>query len=109
MGSVAYSVQIWPKDKANVMQAGQGRGDPNQDPYLPPPTGRLKFSWNPFAMCMEICGPALCIKVLKIANYSTLLFLDILLPHMHCYRPPFHLLPTSHQCSPLILFQIKYT
>jgi hypothetical protein len=64
MGSLCYSLQIWPKDKANVMAAGSGRSDPNNDPYLPPPTGRLKFSWNPFAMCIELCGPALCMKIM---------------------------------------------
>ena len=45
-----YSIQIWPKDKAIIMKVGTARTDPNQDPYCPPPTGRLQFSWNPFYM-----------------------------------------------------------
>ena len=28
---------------------GQGRTDPNSEPFLPPPTGRLMFTLNPFA------------------------------------------------------------
>ena len=39
------SVQIWPKDKATLMPVGGGRNEPNTNPFLPPPVGRLKFSW----------------------------------------------------------------
>jgi hypothetical protein len=45
MGKICYSIQLWPKDKAQVMKVGNARTEPNQDPYLPPPTGRLQFSW----------------------------------------------------------------
>ena len=45
MGYVAYSLQIWPKDKATVMPVGSAQMEPNNNPYLPPPVGRLKFSW----------------------------------------------------------------
>jgi hypothetical protein len=45
MGSICYSIQIWPKDKAIVMPAGAARTEPNSNPFLPPPVGRLKFSW----------------------------------------------------------------
>mmetsp|Transcript_4768 Transcript_4768/g.4826 ORF Transcript_4768/g.4826 Transcript_4768/m.4826 type:complete len:122 (+) Transcript_4768:234-599(+) len=64
MGRVCYGIQIWPKDKAMIMNVGNGRSQPNQDPFLPPPSGRLQFSWNPFYMCMQICGPSLCAKIL---------------------------------------------
>lgn len=40
-----HSVQIWPKDKALVMQAGAARNEPNSNPFCPPPVGRFKFSW----------------------------------------------------------------
>jgi hypothetical protein len=33
-----------------IMKVGTARTEPNQDPYCPPPTGRLQFSWNPFYM-----------------------------------------------------------
>lgn len=44
MGSICYSIQIWPKDKATVMAVGAARSEPNTNPFLPPPVGRLKFS-----------------------------------------------------------------
>ena len=45
MGSICYSIQIWPKDKATLMPVGNARTEPNTNPFLPPPVGRLKFSW----------------------------------------------------------------
>ena len=63
MGSIAYSVQIWPKEKALLMPVGAARNDPNTNPFLPPPVGRLKFSWNPFVLGSELCGPALCAQL----------------------------------------------
>merc|ERR1711871_441248 len=59
-GEVCYSIQIWPKDKALVMPVGAARSEPNTNPYLPPPVGRLKWSWNPFVLGSELCGPVLC-------------------------------------------------
>jgi len=63
MGSICYSIQIWPKDKATAMNVGPGRNEPNTNPFCPPPVGRLKFSWNPFVMGSELCGPVLCAKI----------------------------------------------
>jgi hypothetical protein len=60
MGSVCISLQIWPKDKANALPAGSARNEPNTNPFLPPPVGRLKWSWNPFVLGSELCGPKLC-------------------------------------------------
>ena len=50
MGEICYSIQIWPKEKALVMPVGAARSEPNTNPYLPPPVGRLKWSWNPFVL-----------------------------------------------------------
>ena len=36
---------------------GKGRDEPNMNPYLPPPVGRVKFSWNPFTMLNQLTGP----------------------------------------------------
>lgn len=33
---------------------GEGREDPNFEPYLPPPVGRLHFSWNPLNMLLQL-------------------------------------------------------
>jgi hypothetical protein len=45
MGAICVSIQIWPKTKAILMPVGAGRNEPNTNPFLPPPVGRLKFSW----------------------------------------------------------------
>jgi hypothetical protein len=33
---------------------GEGREAPNFEPYLPPPVGRIKFSWNPWTMLLQL-------------------------------------------------------
>ncbi|RYH04774.1 hypothetical protein EON65_46530 [archaeon] len=63
MGSICYSVQIWPKEKALAMPVGAARTSPNTNPFLPPPVGRMQFSLNPFVMGSELCGPVLCAKI----------------------------------------------
>ena len=60
MGKLCISLQIMPKAEAKVNDNGHGRRDPNHSPVLPPPTGRLKWSWNPFVMGSQLCGPKLC-------------------------------------------------
>merc|ERR1711871_709362 len=60
MGSLCISLQIWPKEKAIALPSGAARNDPNTNPFLPPPVGRLKWSWNPFVLGSELCGPKLC-------------------------------------------------
>ena len=64
MGHGWISVEIWPDTLARGFEAGTGRSDPNDNPYLPPPVGRLQFSLNPFYMMMQICGPSLMCKFL---------------------------------------------
>lgn len=89
-GEVLISVEIIPKEKAEKKKAGLGRKEPNQHPFLPKPTGRMKFvrpaacvtrpqlcltrpflrllllvllqSLNPLYVFNECLGPALCKK-----------------------------------------------
>lgn len=42
-GRVLLSVEIMPKAMAEKIPAGLGRKEPNQNPFLPPPSGRLKL------------------------------------------------------------------
>lgn len=49
-GQLALSISIVPEADAASMPAGKGRSEPNTNPYLPPPVGRMTFSFNPFAM-----------------------------------------------------------
>jgi len=62
-GEVAISICIVPKSIAETNPVGFGRKEPNSDPYLPGPTGRLKFTLNPFSMGSQIFGPAICAKI----------------------------------------------
>ena len=47
-----------------VDPAGHGRSAPNSNPYLPPTTGRMAFSYNPLALCSALLGPRLAFQVI---------------------------------------------
>lgn len=47
-GRVQVSFELLPKSSADACPVGEGRSEPNIDPFLPPPIGRIKWSWNPF-------------------------------------------------------------
>lgn len=49
-GKVKLQIQVFPKDLASKQPAGKGRNEPNADPYLPAPEGRIEFSMNPRKM-----------------------------------------------------------
>lgn len=63
MGKLCISLELLPKSLADTTPAGFGRGAPNQNPFLPPATGRMKFSLNPFVMGAELCGPKICAQI----------------------------------------------
>jgi hypothetical protein len=56
-GRVALSISIVPEIEYENDPVGKGREEPNKDPYLPPPNGRLSFSLNPMAIFYELCSP----------------------------------------------------
>ena len=62
-GKVQVSFELVPKLQAQACSVGEGRSDPNVDPFLPPPTGRLKFSWNPCTLMNQFCGPSFRAKI----------------------------------------------
>ena len=45
------------------LTAGKGRSAPNSNPTLPKPTGRLKFTLNPFWAFYQLLGPKLCARL----------------------------------------------
>lgn len=49
-GFVRVQIDILPKDYADVNNVGAAREEPNANPFLPPPIGRLSFSLNPCKM-----------------------------------------------------------
>ena len=56
-GRVMCSLDILPKKIADLNVVGKGRDDPNVNPYLPPPVGRIQFTLNPFKMMNQCVGP----------------------------------------------------
>lgn len=62
-GKLLISLELLPKENADAQPVGSGRNDPNQNPYLPPPAGRMKFSFNPFRLSMSLLGPKAFYKV----------------------------------------------
>jgi hypothetical protein len=56
-GKVQLSVELMPKLKCVNYPAGLGRGEPNQNPFLPPPEGRLTFNiLKPWQFFKDILG-----------------------------------------------------
>jgi len=57
-GQIQLSIKLFPQEKADACQNGDGRDSPNIDPWLPPPVGRLVFTLNPCKMFNQLVGPA---------------------------------------------------
>jgi len=63
-GKLQVSIEMMPAELASQYPAGLGRGDPNMNPYLPDPPGRVHWSlFHPFDMFRELLGPELCHKI----------------------------------------------
>lgn len=62
-GRLLISLELLPKDAADAQPVGAARNEPNQNPYLPPPAGRMKMSFNPFRLSMSLLGPKAFYKV----------------------------------------------
>ena len=59
VGNILISVELLPKALADSRPAGFGRSEPNMNPTLPAPVGRVNWGmmWNPCYMIQEFCGP----------------------------------------------------
>lgn len=53
-GNLKVSIDVYPLKDAEDNPVGKGREDPNLNPYLPPPTGRLELSLNPCKMIDQL-------------------------------------------------------
>jgi len=62
-GHVNVRIDITTMEFAEKTKIGSAREDPNIEPYLPPPIGRLSFSFNPCDMYKQLIGPALRRKI----------------------------------------------
>lgn len=62
-GRVQISFELVPIVAAKACEVGNGREEPNVDPYLPEPMGRVKWSWNPWTMYCQLVGPGARCKI----------------------------------------------
>ena len=56
-GKLAISISIVPEVESINRPVGTGQDAPNVNPYLPPPFGRFTFTFNPFSLINQLCGP----------------------------------------------------
>ena len=52
-GQLYITVELVPFEQAEASPVGSGRSEPNTNPYLPPPAGRLKIGLDP---CSILCA-----------------------------------------------------
>ena len=74
-GHVRIRIDITTMAFAETNKVGSAREDPNIEPFLPPPIGRLTFSFNPCDMYKQLIGPAM---RRKIAIWCTIFICSIL-------------------------------
>ena len=58
-GRLKISIDILPKKDALLNPVGEAQSEPNCNPFLPKPFGRIEFSLNPLKMLNQLIGPAL--------------------------------------------------
>lgn len=80
-GSVLCSLELLPMWKADQVKVGKGRDDPNCNPFLPPPVGRIRFSLNPYVLIGQLVGPRIRDKfVLFVCGILLAVFIASFLP-----------------------------
>ena len=62
-GKLKIQIDVVPKKQAEANPVGEAQGEPNVNPFLPKPFGRVEFSLNPFKMFNQLVGPALRRKI----------------------------------------------
>ena len=57
-------IQIMPISKAKAFPVGTARSEPNMDPYLMPPVGRIQLTMNPLKMMQQLVSPEFLRKII---------------------------------------------
>eukprot|EP00475_Leptophrys_vorax_P037443 TRINITY_DN645_c0_g2_i2.p1 TRINITY_DN645_c0_g2~~TRINITY_DN645_c0_g2_i2.p1 ORF type:complete len:555 (+),score=161.30 TRINITY_DN645_c0_g2_i2:318-1982(+) len=66
-GKVELSIEMLPRHVAAQYTAGLGRDEPNQNPFLPKPEGRIEFNiLKPWAFIADLLGEKMCFKIVCI-------------------------------------------
>jgi len=63
-GKMRVQITVAPKEYHETNKNAEARTEPNHSPYLPPPVGRIKFSWNPWTMLNQCVAPDVRNKIL---------------------------------------------
>ena len=63
---VRLDLRIIPGAQATANSVGKARTEPNMEPYLPPPVGRIQFSLNPFKMLSQLMSKEFMAKFMSI-------------------------------------------
>ena len=69
-GKVRVQIDVYPKKLAEMNKVGEARNEPNVNPFLPPPIGRLSFSLNPLKMFVSIFCLILTLCFIVIIGWS---------------------------------------
>jgi len=64
--AVRLDLRLFPGEMAQKNRVGADRSEPNINPYLAPPVGRISLSWNPFSMLAQLVSPEVLRKLVSI-------------------------------------------
>ena len=78
-GKVLISIEILPEAKALAINNGEGRSEPNIEPILPTPEGRIQFTLNPIKMLGQLVGPELKRKIFMYVCLALCCFLCVMM------------------------------
>ena len=82
-GRVLCSLEVVPQWYADLYPVGKGREEPNVNPYLPPPVGRIKFTLNPITCLNQFTGPKFRKKCYKIVCITCcIVYLIFMIPYI---------------------------
>ena len=80
--SVRVDLRILPGAAAKATEVGKARTEPNMEPYLPPPVGRLQFSLNPFSMLAQLMGKEFAAKIMSLVLFIACIALCVAMAPM---------------------------
>jgi hypothetical protein len=63
---IALDLRVFTQKAAKEAPVGEARAEPNFEPYMPAPVGRLKFSLNPLTMLKQLMSPEFAVKIMML-------------------------------------------
>lgn len=81
-GRILITLHMVPERDSNDDPQGVGREEPNNDPYCPPPEGRIKFTINPIDFISQMIPASAWRRIAAYACCAFLCFLCIIMAPM---------------------------